>query len=115
MAKCELPGPGQSLHRPYRLVTLDVVQDLGREYEEAAVDIPVLAARLLDEGGDAIIGDLQRAEAARRPHRSDGRKPPMSAMEGKQSSDVYGDDAVAVSHAEIAVADEIAGHRQRGC
>jgi hypothetical protein len=33
----------------------------------------------------------------------------MSAMEGKQSSDVYRDDAVAVSHAEIAVADEDRG------
>jgi hypothetical protein len=33
----------------------------------------------------------------------------MSAMEGKQSSDFYGGDAVAVSHAEIAVADEDRG------
>src|SRR3546814_20580209 len=68
----QLPLGGESLQRfplPHRLVPVDIIEDLGLEDEERAIDPAVPAVRLLLEAGDAISVELEAAEPSRRPYR----------------------------------------------
>src|SRR3954470_15809137 len=72
------------LHRlalPDRFVALDVVHDLWREHEEAAVDPGAIAARLLLEARDPVPVDRERAEAPRGLGGGEGRERALLLVE----------------------------------
>ena len=106
----ELPLPGELLHRlalPHRGVALDVVADLGREHEVAAVDPAAVALRLLLEAVHLVVGDLQRPEAPGRLHPGHRRLEPGVAVLSDRAADVDVAHAVAVRAAErLVVLDE---------
>src|SRR3954465_10021160 len=104
----QLAVVGQALERlalPDRLVALDVVEDAGLEDEEAPVDPAAVAGGLLAERLDAVALERERAEAAGRLDRRQGREHALLAVEFDQGADVDVRDAVPVGEAERLVAD----------
>ena len=103
--------PGHRLGFPWRGVGGDVVDALGRENEIAAVDPAAVAHRLLDEAAHAVAGiHAERAVAAGRLHRSDGRQLAVRAVERDQRADIDIGHAVAVGEAERLFAAHVVGH-----
>src|SRR4051794_9156941 len=103
----QVPLGGQRLERlalPHGRVAVDVAPDVGLEDEEAAVDPRAVPARLLEEPGDAVAVDLQRAEATARLHGGDGGERAAGAVVPDERGDVDVGDAVAVGEAERLVA-----------
>src|SRR5260221_1229270 len=101
---------GQVDHRlllPDGPVALDVAADLGREYEEAAIDEAAVAARLFLKAGDAVALKIDGAEPARRLCCRHGRKSSLAAVESDAFGDVDIAYAVAVGQAEILVVTQI--------
>src|SRR4051812_48076581 len=96
----------QALERlvlPGRVVAFDVVADLWRQHEEAAVD-PAALARLLLEAADPVATEVDRAPAParlNRRHRGEGALP---AVEGQQLAQVDVGHSVAVGEEELLVA-----------
>src|SRR5437879_4343319 len=95
----------QRLALPYRCVVHEVPGDFGREHEEAAVDPPAVAARLLQEIGDAIALGLEGAEPAYGLNGRDGGEQAVRVMELDQRVEVEVGHAVAIREMKRLVAE----------
>ena len=96
----ELAFLRELLHRllfPHRRVVLDVVPDLWRQDEEAAIDPAAIANWLLLELDHAVALVIDRSEAAGGLGRGHCGEPPFSAMQIDRSADVYIANAVTIS------------------
>src|SRR3546814_9316811 len=101
----ELALGGERLERrafPGGGIAVDVVDRLGLDDEEAAVDVADVLVRLLAEGADAVRSghQVEHAETARRPYGGQGGQRAAAAMERELPGDVDVGDAVAIGETE---------------
>lgn len=95
---------GQALHGlalPDGGVAVDVVDDLGREHKEAAVDPGAIAVGLFLEAEDSLVVEAKRTEATRGLGSGECGELAVLLMEGDQGGDVDVADAVAIGEAEV--------------
>lgn len=100
----ELAFVGQALHGfalPDGGVAIDVVDDLGGEDEEAAVDPGAVAVGLFLEAGDLGFRQVEGAKAAGGLGGGQGGQFALFTVEGDQGGDIDVADAVTVGEAEI--------------
>jgi len=83
-----------------RVVSVDIVENLGLEHEEPAVDPPFAHLWLLRELRHEVAIEHETAEACRRAHRRNGRELPVATVELEQRPRVHTADAVAIGHHE---------------
>ena len=96
--------PGQRLVFPCGVIAVDQVEAVGVQYEETAVDQPLVSGRLLHEARDPLALQLQRTEPSGRLHRGHRGQTPMLSVERDGGRDVYVGQAVSVRHAELVLA-----------
>ena len=105
----QLPVAGEAFHRfffPGRLIAFDVLEDLGLQAEERAVDPSFDGLGLLGKLLDAVAFKDHAAESCRRPDGGDGRELAVRLVERQQLLEIYIGDAVAPREQEAFVADE---------
>ena len=103
----------QRLLLPDRHVVVDIVDHLGREDEEPGIDRTAVSFGLFKKARDAVAVHIERAEAARRHGRGQGRQLAVSPMEIDGRGDVDVADAVPVGHAEGLLALQMLAHPQQ--
>ena len=84
----ELAGVGQVPEWPLLeegVVALDVIEDLGGQDEEPAIDPVPVPMGLLEEGGHPVAFDVECPEPTRRLHRGDRGQPSLRPVELDQS------------------------------
>ena len=102
----ELAFQGQTFHGlslPDGGVAFDVVDDLGGEDEEAAVDPGAVAVGLFLEASDLVLAvvQIERAEAAWWLGGGEGGEFALFPVEGDQGRDVDVADAIAIGEAKV--------------
>src|SRR5690242_10268078 len=85
--------PLQGSLLPYRIVAFEILADLGRQDEKAAVHEASFAFRLLAKADDAVAHDVERTEAPGRVDGRDRRQLAVGAVKRDRLADVHVRDA----------------------
>lgn len=109
----ELPVSGKPVQRrqlPGHVIARDPLQCLRVHDEETAIDIAVIAERLLGEPGYQMIGEDDRAETARRTHHGNRRLESVRLVKVDQCANVDISHAIAIGEAERFVGAQVTRH-----
>jgi hypothetical protein len=105
--------PPEEVLLPYRVVTLKIVRDTGRQNEEAAIDPSSVSQRLLAERRDLVAVQLKRSEPTRRLYGRHCCDRALVAVKLEQPRNVHVSHAVAVRKKESVVVGDVVETRLR--